>query len=133
MKIFFDGPPIALSRPRFSRYGIYDKQKDQKRRCIWELKLQDVTCINDGPISMRMHFYMPIPASLSYKKKKEYEKAYHVGKKDLDNMIKFYNDVLIGQAYTDDKQIVEIYAIKLYDKQPRTEIEIWQSPKLQSS
>jgi len=131
MKIFFDGPPIALSRPRFSRYGVYDRQKDEKRRCVWQLKLQEVTCILTGPISVHMHFYMPIPESYSYKKKKELEKKYHIGKKDLDNMIKFYNDVLNGHAYADDKQIVEIYAIKLYDTKPRTEIQIWPLPKSQ--
>jgi Holliday junction resolvase RusA-like endonuclease len=44
---------------------------------------------------------------------------------DLDNRIKIVLDALQGQAYADDKQIVEIHALRMDDKlNPRVEVEI---------
>jgi len=44
---------------------------------------------------------------------------------DLDNRIKIVLDALQGQAYADDKQIVEIHAKRYDDKaDPRVEVRI---------
>lgn len=44
---------------------------------------------------------------------------------DLDNMLKVLGDSLIGIAYVDDKQIVEIHARRFEDpKNPRVEVTI---------
>jgi Holliday junction resolvase RusA-like endonuclease len=43
-------------------------------------------------------------------------------KPDIDNLLKFYNDVLTGLIWVDDKFISKISAIKVYGDKPRTEI-----------
>ena len=43
---------------------------------------------------------------------------------DLDNLIKFPLDVMNGEVWLDDKQIISILAFKHYAEVPRTEITI---------
>ena len=41
---------------------------------------------------------------------------------DIDNLVKIVLDGLNGVAFMDDKQVIELYAIKRYSIEPRTEI-----------
>lgn len=60
-----------------------------------------------GEVAVHMTFYRPLKSG------------------DLDNRIKLVLDSLQGKAYENDKQIVEIHALRCDDKKnPRVEIEI---------
>ena len=54
---------------------------------------------------------------------------YHVTKPDSDNLIKFVCDALNGVFYKDDSQITRIQAVKVYAKEPSTEITIMEDYK----
>jgi Holliday junction resolvase RusA-like endonuclease len=75
-------------------------------------------------ISIVVKFYMPIPRSLS-KKKRELLDGKHcdVGG-DVDNLLKSIFDSLNMIAFNDDKQIVAVKASKYYSFEPRIEIHL---------
>lgn len=74
-----------------------------------------------GPLHLYVTFYMQIPTSLSLKKKQNLNKSPHLIKPDLDNLIKFVNDVCNDILFADDAIVASITARKVYDSKPRTE------------
>lgn len=124
MKFIFDGEPICQKRPRFvKKLGIvYDPSARDKIRLQWELKKQKPTILKP-PIKIKITAYMPIPKSLSCKKKKQLQHQHHIKKPDLDNIAKAYLDVMNGLVYKDDSHIAEITGKKIYAQHPRVEIE----------
>ena len=122
------GPPIAKKRPRFVRRGkfvsTYNPQETEEGRWLWEAMRcipPDFGVITD-PVEIRATFFMPIPKSLSAKKRLELK--HHVKKQDIDNMLKFALDCLNGMLIKDDKQVYKITAEKLYSENPRTCVEV---------
>lgn len=101
---------------------VYDPLKSQKKDLLEELKNNNHFEILAPPISCTMTFYMPIPKSLSEKKKKELIGTDHFKKPDIDNLIKFYWDMLEGTCFKNDSNITSIDAKKVYDENPRTEL-----------
>ena len=112
------GKPIPLARPRMSKGYVYDSQKQSKQSIATLLRRQHgLIPMYCGPLHLNITFYMPIP-------KRTKAPLYHRKKPDLSNMIKFYEDVSSGILYADDRQIVKIFACKIYDENPRTEFTI---------
>lgn len=138
MKIIFLGNPIPLKRPRFSATHTYDLQTKIKEELMWEglrqIKKQWTEKYRSLPymppqtgLSLSFTFFMPIPRTWSNKKKKSYAGVHHTVKPDIDNILKFYLDVLSGVFYVDDKQVHTIKAEKKYieeNEDSRTEIEV---------
>jgi Holliday junction resolvase RusA-like endonuclease len=124
-KLVIPGVPIAQARPKFYRrgnfVGTYSPQHTEAGRWLLTARQQITEKIPQGvPICLRAIFYMPIPKSLS--KKKRQSLKYHIKKPDASNLVKFIEDCLNGEAWHDDSQICEIMTAKLYDETPRTEI-----------
>lgn len=80
-----------------------------------------------GPVVLEIRAFYPIPQSWPKAKigKALAEMILPTVKPDLDNVIKVM-DALNGQAWDDDRQVVEYHAKKRYSAQPRLEIEIWE-------
>lgn len=80
-------------------------------------------------------FYMPIPKSMSRKDKEisEDEKLRHCVKPDVDNMVKFYLDCMVGCALKDDRAVKILGANKMYSPHPRVEIEITEGLAIEPS
>lgn len=121
------GVPIAKKRPRFARRGkfvtAYNPQESEEGKfiCLMQNNLNGHPPIHAGTaIFLTLCFYMPIPASLS--KKKRNSLTYHTKKPDLDNLIKFFKDCANGILWHDDSQVVWINAVKSYADQPGTVI-----------
>ena len=134
--ITISGTPIAKKRPRFVRrgkfVGTYNCQDTEEGKFKWEL-LRGVLPHRDGdgplapagiPVSLDVIFFMPIPASISKKKRGEYEGCAipHTKKPDLDNLVKFVKDCANGVLWRDDSQVVILTASKSYHPNPGTEI-----------
>ena len=117
---------MAAPRPRFSRYGTYNPAKytEHKADFLELAKAQGVT-FHEGAIRMEVIFFMPIPASLSKKKQEALNGSYHVKKPDTDNLIKTVKDSLEGTFYKNDSQICEIKAMKMYDYNPRVQLNFY--------
>lgn len=120
--IVIEGNPVAWQRPRQSTKGIfYDSQKKHKEKYRTELLAQSSRWEKiEGPLLLECIFHMPIPSTLSKKKKKELFGEPHYKKPDLSNLLKFVEDAFQGLLFEDDKQIVEIHALKWYSSDAAT-------------
>jgi Holliday junction resolvase RusA-like endonuclease len=132
------GNPHGKMRPRFKRIGkfvtTYTDNKtvkaEEKIRNIFLEKINNLSdklkdkIKNKSNIKMEMIYHMPIPSSLSKKKKKELINTYHIKKPDIDNLIKTVLDGLNKYAYNDDSLISELSCKKIYSKIPKTYVKI---------
>ena len=127
------GKPVALKRHRPSaRGGYYDpSSKDKKDIWLQIAKYKPKRPLADN-IYLKLIFYMPRPKhhyrSGKYShllKESCKDMVYHSVKPDLDNLIKFYSDLLGMNKgfYIDDSQISILQAEKKYGN-PRTEVTI---------
>jgi len=79
-----------------------------------------------GPISLSVHFLMPRPKAMMWKRKGT-PRVPSSKKPDIDNLIKTVEDALNGVAYNDDGQIAALHVWKDYhsgDEGPKTIIRI---------
>jgi len=131
MTVRIPGNPIAKKRPRFVRrgkfVGTYNCQDTEEGKFKWELLAQkkDMPII-ESAIHLTCRFFMPIPASISKKKRALYVGCAvpHIKKPDLDNLIKFVKDCANGVLWRDDSQVNSLTASKAYHPQPGTEIRL---------
>jgi len=125
MKYILKGKPIPLKRPKLSTRPVphaYDPQKHIKKDSQTELRIQHgYSKLIQDPISLDITFFMPIPISLSKKKKKQLTGQKHYKRPDLSNLIKYLEDIAQGILFRDDAIISTINAKKIYDPNPRTE------------
>lgn len=106
---------------------VYDPQKEEKEQAILQLRLQQKRYhLFTGPLRLDVSFFMPIPASLSFKKQQALKGVSHDKRPDLSNLIKFVEDVAQGTLFRDDSQIVVTTARKIYSDWPRTELIIFE-------
>lgn len=118
--------PLPAPRPRFSKFGTYNpKSYTEYKDALLTISKVQCKTYYDGLIRLDITFYMPIPASLSKKKRSELiEQHYHIKKPDLDNLLKSVKDALEGTYYKNDSQICEVNMKKVYSDKPRTEFEL---------
>ena len=125
LNIVLPGVPIAKQRPRFSRFGTYDKQKDVKELYRLSLlpQLPSGFRLIETPISLHIIFEMPIPKSTSKKKQAQLIGSPHLKKPDLDNLYKMF-DAYNGVLWSDDSLIYKIQMEKRYSETPQTLLNI---------
>lgn len=82
--------------------------------------------ITDGPLSVFIVAFVPIPASFSKKQKAAAVagELFPEVKPDNDNIEKIVFDALNGIAYKDDIQIVNSSTVKRFDSDPRIEVTV---------
>ena len=130
MKFILVEDPVPKARHRTKLVGrrviTYDPQSNDKNRTKNLLrgimKKKNYEIFDSGPLSISIFNYVPIPKSLSEKKKNELDGMPCDRRPDVDNYCKFYFDILNEVAYHDDGQITELYSKKIYSKTPRVEI-----------
>lgn len=140
------GPPLGKGRPRFSSAGQFVRVFTPAKTMKYEnaLKAAGIAAMNgkvpiDGPISVVVYAYMPIPSSFS-KAKRAAALAGDImptGKPDFDNVSKMldglnqYPKRFKGDrekrplVWRDDSIIVAYQFLKQYSDQPRLEITVW--------
>ena len=126
------GKPVALKRHRPSaRGGYYDPSSKDKKQIWLQIAKYKPKQPLKGSIYLKLTFYMPRPKhhyrTGKYKHilKDRCKDVSPTGVPDLDNLIKFYSDLLNMNKvfYIDDSQICVIQAEKKYGE-PRTEVTI---------
>ncbi len=119
-KYVIPGNPIPLARARMGKTRMWDSQKQAKLNCALILINQhNDRPLYEGPIALNISFFIGIPFA---QKKKNMHGKPHVFKPDLDNLLKFYCDVMSkGVLLKDDCNIAYITCKKVYDDKPRTE------------
>lgn len=143
MQLIIEGVPLAKARARIVRRGnfsmAYDPQEKEKQEFTRKLALElyfasssedketQIELFNlssSNAFSLSIESYMPIPKSLSKKKKKALLGQFHNKKPDGDNIFKFVTDCSNGILYKDDSQIVKGSFVKKYSDNPRVVINI---------
>ena len=126
LEIIVKGKPIAKARPRFARRGkfvvTYNNQQTEEGRFLFEVQKQWARPPIEGPLKVRCSFEMPIPKSTSKKKTWAMikDEIKHTKKPDVDNLLKFTIDCLIGVIFKDDSQIIYLAGGKFYSEEPKT-------------
>ena len=111
-----EGQPRGKGRPRFTKNG-YAYTPETTRIYEEEIRLRYKEKFGDDMLSGNIAvevFINKEPAS--YLGKKRYNEllgTYCNIKPDTDNVVKVVLDALNGVAYADDKNVVEIYAVKI--------------------
>lgn len=117
-EVFFPFEPRVKQRPRFTRYGhaYTPKATQEYEKQIAEYYMSQTEDFYDSAIKIRLIFNMPIPKSITKKKRIEIitGQTKCIVKKDIDNMVKAVLDGLNSVAFSDDKLITKLTAIKQY-------------------
>lgn len=124
-----DGKPDHQPRPRFflnqGKVKVFDPAKKQKQRdkLIILRQLHQKRWIIDAEARIS------VSISFQYKKKKKLKegalKQEFRGKKpDIDNLIKYYLDVMNDLVYLDDRFVCSIRAEKVYSSEDKTIIKV---------
>lgn len=118
MKIILYGEPQCKQGAKAGNGRFYQPKsqvaKTEKLKLISHLKDKEFKMLK-GAVSIDYVFYLK-------KSKREKEGQLALKKPDLDNMQKFYNDVLEKILFENDKNVVKTSALKLVSETPRTEI-----------
>jgi Holliday junction resolvase RusA-like endonuclease len=124
IEIIIPGDPIPKHRPRFTRHGrTYSDQSEIMKNVSMIISSQhNANKPYKNPVKLSAVFFMPIPKSISKKKKSMINGTPHIKKPDIDNLLKFYCDCMVksGNIIIDDSVIAEIYATKIYSLCPRS-------------
>ena len=114
----FEINPVPASRPRVSRWSTYYPKKYTKFKQDMEALISELdTTLSEKLVRVEIDFMIKIPESWSKKKKQELNNTYCSNNSDIDNYIKAILDSLNGVFFIDDRQVVEIFARKIYSKE----------------
>lgn len=139
MKIIIPGIPVPQGRMRsrvLKGFVItYDPNAKEKESIRDYLKQYQNDLLDNGLSSLcdgrrfkypRISFFfnMPVPKSIRKKDAELYNSGFlkHDKKPDIDNLVKLYLDCLDGIVIDGDQRVSLGPCIKIYDKEPRTEI-----------
>ena len=118
---YVDTTPIPKGRPRFRSMGKFvSTYTDTKTRSFEALIAEQAKdAMGDmepleTPLTVFLHFTLPIPASASKKVKEALLNAPHTKKPDIDNLCKSVLDGMAGIIFKNDGQIASLHATKKY-------------------
>lgn len=124
----FHADPVALGRPRMSRWGAYTPKKsvEYQKDMLADIQIDHEPIT--GPIKVSMTFCHKRPGRLN-RKKDTVARIPKTTKPDIDNMIKMVLDVLTkAEAWNDDNQVVCVHAEDWYcskEEEPHTQWRIY--------
>ncbi len=79
----------------------------------------------DGPVTLQITFYVPLPKSTSKRKANDLIASGVVKRPDLDNYVKLVCDAANGVLWNDDSQIWSLQAKKVYSSTGRIELDMF--------
>lgn len=122
-----DGQPQGKARPRFANGHAYTptKTKEYEEAIKWAYKAAGGK-LNGGYVAVNISAFYGIPKATTKKDRELIERGLikPAVKPDIDNVIKAVLDGLNGVAYSDDKQVVRVFAAKYYSTEPCVVVEI---------
>lgn len=124
----FHADPVALGRPRMSRWGAYTpkKSKAYQKDMLSTIDVEHEPLV--GPVKVSMTFCHKRPQRLN-RKKDTVARIPKTTKPDIDNMIKMVLDVLTkAEVWNDDNQVVCVTAEDWYcnkNEEPHTQWRIY--------
>lgn len=111
------GRPVPKARPRITRRGTYTPsctvEYENRVRISW-MESGAPKIPENTPIRVCVFAWIPLPMSMSQKKRIALDGTPHTGHRaDIDNIVKSVCDALNGYAYPDDCAIWRIEGKKL--------------------
>lgn len=132
--LLIKGEAVGKGRPRIYRNnGVTravtpekTRSYEEKVKAAYREKCGNVLLYPEEALKVQMLIGIGIQKSTGKKKREEMleGKIRPAKKPDIDNVLKSVLDALNGEAYSDDKQIVEIRAVKYYTSEPFVLLEI---------
>jgi len=124
----FHADPVALGRPRMSRFGAYTPKKSREYQQSMLDAIQATEESVTGPIKLSVTFCHKRPQRLN-RKRDTAARIPKVTKPDIDNLIKMVLDVLTkAEVWVDDNQVVQVVAEDWYcskAEEPHTQWRIY--------
>jgi Holliday junction resolvase RusA-like endonuclease len=128
LRFFVPGTPVAKARARSTRDGHHytpAKTEAYEKLVAWQAKIAMGSGERlAGPVKASLWFVFAPPASASKKRVAALLFKPKISRGDLDNHIKSVCDAMNGICYTDDAQIFELHATKVYGEVPGCTIEL---------
>jgi Holliday junction resolvase RusA-like endonuclease len=132
VSIVVPGAPVPKGRPRLSTINgqarAFTPTKTRRYEDLIRLEAGNVMEARaqlQGPTSVRIRAYMPMPQAMAKSKLKSQSAEAGVirplTKPDVDNFAKVI-DALNGIVWPDDNQVVELTVEKFYSSRPRLEL-----------
>jgi Holliday junction resolvase RusA-like endonuclease len=127
------GTPVAKGRPKFARRGAfistYTDSKTASYENLVKVKAEEAMDGRDmiiGAAAVKLFLFVAPPASWSQKKQRSAlaGELHPTSKPDIDNVAKGVLDACNGIVWADDKQVVQLEAIKRYAALPGAVIEV---------
>ena len=116
-----DAVPIPKGRPRFRSMGKFVQTYTDSKTRDFEALIAEHAKIAMGdmepletPLSVFLHFSLPIPASATKKVREALLATPHTKKPDIDNLCKSVLDGMAGIVFKNDGQIASLHAKKVY-------------------
>jgi len=128
IEFFVEGIPKPAGSKRAlmknDKIVVFDmsKNRDWKRdvQIIAKKRMNELGMkLFEGPLRMKLTFYMPIPKHLKNK-----DLLFHTKKPDLTKLIRCVEDAMTGIVYVDDRYICEQICRKYYGNKIGVEVEI---------
>lgn len=119
--------PRPQLQTRFTKRGRpYDPSKFNKRAIQWQISPHAPRKPIQGPVSVKITFYMPIPKSTSKTMRTQMlnGKVLPYKRPDIDNLAYIVTNAMKEIVYQDDSQIVDLILKKRYSDTPKTVVEI---------
>ena len=137
-RIEIPAKPQPKQRPTMTKAGraFTPKQTVNAEAWVRLCCVQQVgTPLTPGPVSVRVCFVLPIPASMPRRARADAlaGRLVPTSKPDWDNLAKLTADALNGIAWRDDAHVALAEVVKLYGAEPRTLIEWWQASPEESA
>ena len=130
IRIELAGIPRGKGRPRFSRKNgvAFTDPKTRSYESALRYAAQEAMAgqpLLEGPLSLHLDAYLPIPRSWSKRKKLQASMGLirPTTKPDVDNLLKSV-DALNAVVWHDDAQVVAVSMLKLYSERPRLTIRV---------
>lgn len=124
IRIVLPGEPVAKMRPRICKNYSFDPQEKVKNANKYQILdyLQRINFFNPYPanIPIEIEFIFHMTPKKGEELLPEWGVRENVSKKDVDNLVKFYLDVMNKIVYEDDRQIDCLISNKYYDPEPQT-------------
>ena len=116
-----DAVPVPKGRPRFRSMGKFVQTYTDSKTRDFEALIAEHAKIAMGdmepletPLSVFLHFSLPIPASATKKVREALLAAPHTKKPDIDNLCKSVLDGMANIVFKNDGQIASLHAKKVY-------------------
>lgn len=118
--------PLPWKAPYVGSHGAFSPRYNEAKIIKAMIREQYTGSLILGQLNVFMDFYFPIPKAASKKKREKMlsgeirPQAYG----DRVNLVKFYEDLMQGIVYKNDRQIVGGAEDKWYDEKPSVTIHV---------